>query len=272
MDELRRSVSVRVMAAIGVAVVAAVAVACAPNPNDPGTTTTTTSTTMPWSDPVGVWSHFTMPCNANVFGMPQPFSQSASINVEAPVSVKQGATFEMMVAPGPFIIPVNVSGYDLASLSDVAIRFPVSPNAQFVDSVLSAGKNMGPGYPSVKMAGTDLVYRVPGPFTPGATVQMPLEDAFWGDRYDQHGDGVDHQRARQLHAEPESAVLVDVDQGRLTVPAPAGPGLGPPGRTRRDRPAHANPGRRTRRRPGYLRNFDVVLSASTLPPVWHVGQ
>ncbi|MEI2699454.1 MAG: hypothetical protein V9E94_14355 [Microthrixaceae bacterium] len=173
MDELRRSVSVRVMAAIGVAVVAAVAVACAPNPNDPGTTTTTTSTTMPWSDPVGVWSHFTMPCSANVFGMPQPFSQSASINVEAPVSVKQGATFEMMVAPGPFIIPANVSGYDLASLSDVAIRFPVSPNAQFVDSVLSAGKNMGPGYPSVKMEGTDLVYRVPGPFTPGATVQMP---------------------------------------------------------------------------------------------------
>lgn len=163
----------RAFAAIGVVAAAALVVACAPNPDDPGATTTTTSTTLPWSDPTGVWTAFSMTCAADVFGTSYQFPQAASVNVDAPATVRQGQTFDMMVAPGPFVIPTNVQGYDLSAMSDVAIRFPLSPNVQFVDSVMSAGKNMGAGYPSLRIEGTDMVYRVPGPFTPGSTVQMP---------------------------------------------------------------------------------------------------
>jgi hypothetical protein len=40
---------------------------------------------------------------------------------------------------------------------------------------MSAGINMGPGYPSLTVQGGYLVYRVPGPFVPGSTVQMPKD-------------------------------------------------------------------------------------------------
>lgn len=162
----------RSVIALGMVVVSALVVACAPNPDGSGPTTTT-STTLPWSDPTGVWTPFSMTCSADVFGTVYRFPQAASVNVEAPLTVTQGQTFEMMVAPGPFVIPTNVQGYDLSAMSAVAIRFPLSPNVQFVDSVMSAGKNMGPGYPSLTIEGTDMVYRVPGPFAPGSTVQMP---------------------------------------------------------------------------------------------------
>lgn len=173
MRSVSNSVSLKSMAVIGAVVASALLIGCAPNPDDPGATTTTTSTTMPWSDPTGVWTYFSMTCNADVFGTVYQFPQNASVNVEAPLTVTQGSTFDMMVAPGPFVIPTNVQGYDLSAMSAVAIRFPLSPNVQFVDSVMSAGKNMGAGYPSLTVEGTDMVYRVPGPFTPGATVQMP---------------------------------------------------------------------------------------------------
>lgn len=173
MKSVKKLVSLKSIVVIAAVATAVLVVGCAPNPDDPNATTTTTSTTMPWSDPTGVWTYFSMTCNANVFGTLYAFPQNASVNVEAPASVRQGTTFDMMVAPGPFVIPTNVSGYDLSAMSAVAIRFPLSPNVQFVDSVMSAGKNMGDGYPSLTIEGTDMVYRVPGPFTPGATVQMP---------------------------------------------------------------------------------------------------
>lgn len=173
MESVKKLVSLKSIVVIAAVAVAVLMVGCAPNPDDQSGTTTTTSTTLPWSDPTGVWTYFSMTCNANVFGTLYAFPQNASVNVEAPASVRQGTTFDMMVAPGPFIIPTNVSGYDLSAMSAVAIRFPLSPNVEFVDSVMSAGKNMGDGYPSLTIEGTDMVYRVPGPFTPGATVQMP---------------------------------------------------------------------------------------------------
>jgi hypothetical protein len=172
MGNAKKLVSARTFVVGVAAVVTATLFACAPTPGTPGTTTTT-STTLPWTEPTGVWTDFTMSCSFTVLGQRFYFDQDASVNVLAPDFVEQGETFFATVAPGPFIVPTNVSGYDLASLKSVVIRFPLGPNVEFVDSVMTAGINMGSGYPSVSVQGTDLLYRVPGPFTPGATVQMP---------------------------------------------------------------------------------------------------
>jgi hypothetical protein len=166
-------ISLRSMAAVGTVLVSALLVACAPQPGGTPPPPTTTSTTLPWSEPTGTWTFFDMTCSANVLGTLYPFAQAASVNVEAPLTVQQGETFDMTVAPGPFVVPTNVQGFDLTSMSSVRIRFPLSSNAQFVDSVMSAGINMGSGYPSLTIVGTDMVYRVPGPLAPGSTVQMP---------------------------------------------------------------------------------------------------
>ena len=168
----------RAVLAAGAIALAVVAVACAPEPSGPGgggtTTTTTTSTTIPFTAPTGgVWTGFTMACTAYTPVGNFPFNQSASVNVTAPPSVPQGSEFYMMVTPGPFIPPVEVSGYTLTSMVGMTIRFPLSPNMQLLDTVLSSSINAGTGYPSVKVEGTDLVYRVPGPFVPGQEIQMP---------------------------------------------------------------------------------------------------
>lgn len=175
MKSLRRMSSVRAHLAVAVLGVCAVVLACAPQPSGtPGTTTTTTTTsTIPWSEPVGDWTYFDLTCSVNVYGTYYTYPQSASVNVEAPSVVSPGETFDMMVAPGPFIVPTNVQGYSLVDLRAFQIRFPMSPNMTLVDSVMSAGINMGPGYPSFKLQGGYLVYTVPGPFVPGSTVQMP---------------------------------------------------------------------------------------------------
>lgn len=172
MGSVTRFGSVRAALAVVAVVVAGSAAACAPNPNDPPPPTTTS--TIPWERPVGQWTGFTMSCQADVFGTKYPFNQAASVNVNTPATVAQGQTFTMTVAPGPFVIPTNVSGYDLTGMSDITIRFPLPPALTWVDGVMSASTNTGTGYPSIGFDGTDVVYRVPGPFTPGTTVQMPL--------------------------------------------------------------------------------------------------
>lgn len=164
--------SIRAALAIGALAVGGLSAACAPNPNDPPPPTTTS--TIPWETPTGQWVGFTMSCSADVFGTLYPFTQAASVNVNMPATVEQGETFTMTLAPGPFVIPTNVSGYDLSGMQDITIRFPLSPNLTWVDGVMSASTNTGPGYPDISFDGTDVVYKVPGPFVPGATVQMPL--------------------------------------------------------------------------------------------------
>ena len=73
-----------------------------------------------------------------------------------------------------FVIPpVEVQSYQITSMVGMTIKFPLSQNMQLVDTVLSSSINAGAGMPSVKVEGTDLVYRVPGPFVPGQEVQMP---------------------------------------------------------------------------------------------------
>ncbi len=174
----RRRLSVwSVVLVVGAVGLSTLAMACAPPPTSSGpprsTTTTSTSTTLPWSTPTGTWTDFDMTCSVNVLGANYTFPQSASVNVDAPSSVTAGQTFDATVAPGTFNIPTAVQGYALQSLTGFTIRFPLSPNVQLIDSVMSAGINMGPGYPSVKLESGNLVYRVPGPLAPGAVVQMP---------------------------------------------------------------------------------------------------
>jgi hypothetical protein len=176
---MKKSGTARVALAACAAAIVALGVACAPDPPATGggggtTTTTTTSTTIPFSAPTGgVWTNFTMACTAYTPVGDFPFSQSASVNVTAPPSAPQGSEYYMLVTPGPFIPPVEVSGYSLSSMVGMTIRFPISPNMQVVDTVLSSSINAGSGYPSVKIEGSDLVYRVPGPFVPGQEIQMP---------------------------------------------------------------------------------------------------
>jgi hypothetical protein len=96
------------------------------------------------------------------------------VNVNAPATVAQGTTFDMVVAPGPFVVPTEAQGYALTAMTAFTIRFPLSPNLLYVDAVMSQGFNMGPGYPNVSVNNGQLYYHIPGPFVPGSTVQMPL--------------------------------------------------------------------------------------------------
>jgi hypothetical protein len=178
MGAVRRGFSgVSALAVIGAVGLALVAMACAPPATTSGpprtTTTTSTTSTLPWSTPTGQWTDFSMTCAVNVLGTYYTFPQDASVNVDAPSTVTAGQTFTATVAPGLFNVPTSVQGYALTGIKSFTIKFPLSPNVQFVDSVLSAGINMGPGYPSVTLSGTDLIYKVPGPLAPGAAVQMP---------------------------------------------------------------------------------------------------
>ena len=102
-----------------------------------------------------------------------PFNQPASVNVTAPSSASQGSSFFMMVTPGTFIVPLEVQGYFLTDMVGMTIRFPIDPDMQVLDTVLSSSVRAGSGYPSVTIEGSDLVYRVPGPFIPGEEIQMP---------------------------------------------------------------------------------------------------
>jgi hypothetical protein len=160
-------------------VVPLVALACTPTGGGGGgvyipPTTTTTSTTFPWTDPPpqDEWD-FDMNCSVYVANAYHPFPQSASVFVQQPDFVSQGQDFETVVWPGTFIVPFNVDGYPVKNLVHFEIGFVLSPNVQFLDSIMSAGINDGPGYPSLKVQGGLLIYSVPGPFTPGDTVQLP---------------------------------------------------------------------------------------------------
>jgi hypothetical protein len=43
----------------------------------------------------------------------------------------------------------------------------------FVDAAMTSGTNMGPGYPSFSVDAGQMIYRVPGPFAPDSSVQLP---------------------------------------------------------------------------------------------------
>ncbi len=162
---------------LGVAAVCLLAMACAaPSGGSAGpTTTTTTSTTFPWSPPTGVWFGLNMTCSFYVLGNYYSFPQSATVNIEAPATVNAGENFDIWVSPGEFTVPTVVQGYTVKSLKWMTIRYPLPSNVEFVDSVMSAGIDSGTGYPSLKIENGYMVYRVPGPFAPGATVQMPKD-------------------------------------------------------------------------------------------------
>jgi hypothetical protein len=178
METVRKKSSVRAMFALGIVAVSAVAIACAPPPSAPSgptttTTTTTTSTTLPWSTPTGVWTNFNLTCYVNVLGTNYTFPQSASVNADAPATAAAGSTFYMTLAPGVFTAPTNVQGFDLTGIQNFTIRFPISPNMQVLDTVLSAGISIGGGIPNVSVANGLITYTVPGPFPAGQPVQMP---------------------------------------------------------------------------------------------------
>ncbi len=167
----------RVLGAIvGVAALSLLAMACAPpGGGGPAGPTTTTSTTLPWSPPTGQWFGVNMTCYFSVSGTYYDFPQPASVNIEAPATVNAGETFNITVTPGTFTVPTVVEGYAVQNVKWMTIRYPLPDNVQFVDSVMSAGIDMGPGYPSLSIEGEFMVYRVPGPFAPGSTVQMPKD-------------------------------------------------------------------------------------------------
>lgn len=184
MGSVQQKSSGRVLAVLISAVTLSVlAVACvAPSGGGGGvpgptttSTTTTTSSTIPFSPPTGQWFGLNMTCYFSVFGSFYNFAQSAFVNVEAPATVNAGDTFDITVTPGTFNVPTVVQGYTVSSVDSFTIRFPLSPNVQFVDSLMSSGINMGSGYPSLTVEEGFLVYRVPGPLAAGSTVQMPKD-------------------------------------------------------------------------------------------------
>jgi hypothetical protein len=137
------------------------------------TTTTSTTTTIPWQNPTGTWTFVDMTCYVNILGTLYSFPQNAFVNVDAPSTVPQGEEFDIWVTPGTFETPWQVEGYAVLNVNSFAIRFPVMPDATFVDAVMTSGTNMGPGYPSFSIDNGQMIYRVPGPFAPGTSVQLP---------------------------------------------------------------------------------------------------
>ncbi len=163
------------IAVAGFVAVCLLAMGCAPAAGGPAGPTTTTSTTLPWSPPTGQWTYFDMTCYFSVLGSYYDFQQNASVNAKAPTTVNTGDTFDITLTPGTFDVPTILQGYWVQNVHWFTIRFPMPDNVEFVDSVMSAGLNMGPGYPSLSIEGNMMVYRVPGPFVPGSTVQMPKD-------------------------------------------------------------------------------------------------
>jgi hypothetical protein len=176
---VRRRLWLRGTLLAGLAVMPLVALACTPSGGGGGGggvtfVPTTTSTTLPWTDPVGFKTDFTMNCSVYVAGSYHTFTQSASVIVDAPDFVSQGETFYITIAPGTWVVPSDIQGYSVDHIGHFAIAFLLSPNVEFVDSVMTAGINMGPGYPSLSVADGMMTYQVPGPFQPaGTVVQMP---------------------------------------------------------------------------------------------------
>ena len=175
----------------GAVVVSLLAQACAAPGGGGGgpagpTTTTTTSTTLPMITPTYPDYDFfglNMNCIANVNGSFYPFDQPpASVAIKAPDTVTQGSNFDIYVVPGSFTPPTTVDTggagiYTVVNVNSFEIRFLMPENVTFVDSVMTAGINMGPGYPSLSIdtfqTPDHLVYRVPGPFVPGVPVNLP---------------------------------------------------------------------------------------------------
>lgn len=165
----------RAWAGVGlVAALSLLAMACVQPSSGPAGPTTTTSTTLPWSPPTGPqWFGFSLTCNFYVGGQWYNFPEYPTVHIQAPDQVVEGEQFYLTITPGTFNVPTVVQGFALEHLRWMTIRYPMPLNVDFVDSVMSAGIDMGPGYPSLSVEGDYLVYRVPGPFEPGATVQMP---------------------------------------------------------------------------------------------------
>jgi hypothetical protein len=166
----------RVWVGVGVtAILGLLLMACvSPSSGGPVGPTTTTSTTLPWSEPTGPqWFGFSLTCNFYVAGQWYNFPEYPTVHIQAPTQVVEGEQFYLTITPGTFDVPTVVEGFALQHLRWMTIRYPMPLNVDFVDSVMSAGIDMGPGYPSLSLEGDYLVYRVPGPFAPGDKVQMP---------------------------------------------------------------------------------------------------
>ena len=169
---------------VGAVAISLLAQACAApsggggGPSGP-TTTTTTSTTLPWTTPTGLTTFITLTCNAVFEGtLLDQFTQNASVNVKAPLSVPTGSNFYITVAPGTFTPPEVVEGYFIENINNFQIYFALPAGTEFVDSVMTESFNTGPGYPSLTLDDRPgdadyLIYTVPGPFEPGTVVQMP---------------------------------------------------------------------------------------------------
>ena len=172
---MARSVSNKQRVLGGAAILAVSAlliVACSPSSGTPAPPTTTTST-LPWTPPTGAYFQFGMTCSFYAAGQWHSFPEIPSVYIDAPGTVEVGETFDIVLTPGEIYIPTVVSGFTMDHLRWMTIRYPLPDGVEWVDGIMTAGFDTGPGVPSIGVADDHIYYRVPGPFQPGATVQMP---------------------------------------------------------------------------------------------------
>ncbi|HEX5615727.1 MAG TPA: Calx-beta domain-containing protein [Acidimicrobiia bacterium] len=104
---------------------------------------------------------------------PQDADQDLDIDVTAPSQVLPGATFSVVAATPVSTFPSNVQGNTINSGRDFVLRLPVPANATYVGSSLAGGVGLGAGTPTIGLEGGNVVLRVPGPISGGATYQFP---------------------------------------------------------------------------------------------------
>lgn len=90
----------------------------------------------------------------------------------APATVPVWRVFTVSLDPAP----ATTNASYIASIKDVQVVFRLPDNAVVIGITLSGGSGLGPGAPSVKIAGKQLTITAPGPIAGGTTYDFPKLD------------------------------------------------------------------------------------------------
>lgn len=115
--------------------------------------------------------NFTCIAHAPIVG-DQTVAQQLTFSTDAPSTVEANSNFNVVVSPGTITVPASMSGVNVNSITNVKMRIPVSPNAQFISGSASGGSNYGAAA-TVALVGGNIEVTMPGPLNGGTTVTPP---------------------------------------------------------------------------------------------------
>jgi dehydratase len=138
-------------------------------------------------------------CQASTPLGAQTSSLIQTVDATAPATVAPGATFDVVVDPGPNQVPSEASGFTVKNVNTFSFTFPVPSNATLTGVDLTGGQNLG-GTPTSSQSGDVVTIQFPGPIAGGSTFELPtitahltagasgaVESTLYGTSYDDAG-------------------------------------------------------------------------------------